>query len=582
MAVEKTVQLFSVPELGKDYEHTFSFGSLAAQKSFFNRRSRGTYRAKISVSPERITLAIDKDYQSLELIDYIGIPDAAGKTIYYFVTERKPKTTSVTIFELEVDVIQTYMFNVTFLDSFVDRCHVPRWNGDVPTREIIDEGLPTTNYMEVEKKQLYKLPDQYLIVASDIIGKSEEYVYSPPTGGGGGISDCWLEGKVSPDGFRFMKGYEGFGAYSYKDSEGIPTIGYGVASHANPDLYNELLKEQPISEERAAKVSYELKIKNYGLPILNAFKEFGCTEQQQFDALVDLAFNSGTGSITGSNSLTNAIRQDPTNEAVIRPIWESFKTNGGLAGLVARRKAECDIYFNGVYEKRAIVTIKPNGGYGPPVTENNGDGWLPSGCGGGSTPVKGVLEVAAKIEESKSWYTWGGKGAAATTDNWRKQKQTYPYDKWCFGPGGYGDTSDLNKGKRFFDCSGFVSWCYWFGAGIKITAFTNTMKTECNLIAKDSLKPGDIIFTSGGLTAAPQHVILFKEWIDKAKGTFKSMEAMGTTILNGTKTRTWKNNDYQGARPKAAAGQIPKYPQDNDDRGNVYDQAWQRYPLNWA
>ncbi|AAL96785.1 phage tail spike protein [Clostridium perfringens] len=201
---------------------------------------------------------------------------------------------------------------------------------------------------------------------------------NPSIGGGDGD---WQNGVISSNGFRFMKGYEGLGRYLYYDSGGIATIGYGVTM-SEPTVFNKLKANQPVPEEMAAKESYNLKIRDYGKPIIQRCKELGITRQQQFDALCDLAFNAGTGRILANNSLTNAIMRNPNDEAYIRPIWEKFiiKDAAGniLNGLKARRKAECDIYFSGIYEKRPILTINSNGSYGSPVTENNGDGWLPS------------------------------------------------------------------------------------------------------------------------------------------------------------------------------------------------------------
>lgn len=203
----------------------------------------------------------------------------------------------------------------------------------------------------------------------------------PNTGvGGGGDGDGWEDGRLSRSGFRFIKGFEGFAPNRYQDSGGYWTIAYGVTLHGESSIYNQLVSESPISEERGARVSYDLKNKNYGARILNAVKALGCTTQYQFDALCSLAYNCGTGVVTGSNRLMNAIAKDPTNESVIRPIWQDFYvTSNGihLNGLVARRKQECNMFFNKPFEVRSIGRIGSSGNVVGTVTENNGDGWLP-------------------------------------------------------------------------------------------------------------------------------------------------------------------------------------------------------------
>lgn len=206
-------------------------------------------------------------------------------------------------------------------------------------------------------------------------------VFDPNAPIGGGADGDWQNGVMSSNCFRYLKGYEGLGRYEYRDSGGVLTIGYGV-THSEPDIYAKLKANEPVPEELAAKESYTLKINRYGKPIVNKVKALGCTTQQQFDALVDLAFNAGTGVIGANNSLMNAIRRNPTDEAYIRPIWENFyihdDAGNKLEGLRLRRIAEANIYFQGRYEKRQIPILGRNGNpTGSVVTENNGDGWLP-------------------------------------------------------------------------------------------------------------------------------------------------------------------------------------------------------------
>ena len=71
------------------------------------------------------------------------------------------------------------------------------------------------------------------------------------------------------------------------------------------------------------------------------------------------------------------------NDSRIGTEWKTWYTNGGLAGLVARRQAEYNIYSNGVYEYRAIAQVNQNGYItGIPVSDNNGNGYIPSSCKG--------------------------------------------------------------------------------------------------------------------------------------------------------------------------------------------------------
>lgn len=185
---------------------------------------------------------------------------------------------------------------------------------------------------------------------------------------------------MSPRGFRFIKGFEGFAPREYRDSAGYWTIAYGVTKHGEPDIYASLVAKQPVSEEEGAKISYKLKNERYGAKIVNAVKALGCTNQNQFDALCSLAYNCGTGVVTGSNSLTSAIKANPNDESVIRPIWEKFYITAGgqvLNGLIARRKQECNLYFGKDVVMRSIGLINTSSSVSGTVTENGGNGWLP-------------------------------------------------------------------------------------------------------------------------------------------------------------------------------------------------------------
>ncbi len=372
-------------------------------------------------------ITINEEFNSTKLYDYLWYKDKQNRSWYYFITAHELVTEKNTRLYLELDVFTSYMFSYEFMPTFIDRMHVPRWNGDIPTYNMENEDIEIGEYIQIEDPisymfsyefmptfidrmhvprwngdiptynmenedieigeyiqiedpiDLYTMQDSVIVASSVPIG----YVQKPNgTGGssGGSSGSSWQNGKLSSQGFRFIKGFEGFAPSKYQDSGGYWTIAYGVTAHGEPSIYNELVSESPITEERAAKVSYDLKNSNYGSKILNAVKNLGCTTQYQFDALCSLAYNCGTGVITKSNSLTNAIAKDPTDEETIRPIWEKFYiTSNGvqLPGLVARRKQECNMFFNKEFEKRSIGLINSSGVVSGTVTENNGDGWLP-------------------------------------------------------------------------------------------------------------------------------------------------------------------------------------------------------------
>ena len=141
----------------------------------------------------------------------------------------------------------------------------------------------------------------------------------------------------------------------------------------------------PEKKKKASEVLFDVMYNGFALPLFNQMKSDGVNmdnlKQCQFDAFLSLAYNGGLGAVTGSpmyqTFLTNPDdRSIPTN-------WTSWYTNGGLAGLVARRQAEADIYVNGNYDYRAIAQVDSSGSItGIAVSDNNGHGYIPSSCKG--------------------------------------------------------------------------------------------------------------------------------------------------------------------------------------------------------
>lgn len=372
------INFCKIPYLNNTYDNVIDFENETSRKNFFNDKTLLSLDVNIRLGTYLTTLSVDRKLSVLRGYDYLFF-NYNNKDYFYFINDKEMINENNTMLYISKDVFTTHQFDVNYMDSFIDRCHVNRWEGDRPTRHTSEEGIDFGETVQIGEPQIIKEFTDSVIVASSVpIGRL------PSTGSvGGSKGNCWEEGKPSSKGFRFIKGFEGIGYKPYTDSGGYWTIGYGVTQHGEADIYNEfanLSNNGKLTEEICAKKSYDLKVARYGLKILDTFKELGCDNQNQFDALLSLAFNSGNGSVNGSNSLTNAIKLNPNDEATIRPIWENFKiTSNGivLEGLKARRKQECNLYFGKETEIRKILIVSGGTGY---VTENNGNGWLPTEC----------------------------------------------------------------------------------------------------------------------------------------------------------------------------------------------------------
>lgn len=413
------------------YDYIKLFSNKTQQQSYFNLFNKilideGDEEGYVREG-ETFIVEYNYDYLVYEGVNYV-IWNNGFKDLYCFIVKKEYVDEELTRLYYEIDVLNTFLFDFNINKSYIERkvCAISEISdydeGLEIGEHIIENEVITANkdytyfamFNGIKEQQLLfdtngnitnvvSMPSPtmkpstiidnipYPIYFMKLLDDYEQPIITNiemPSGGipgGSGAEGDFTEGKISREGFRFIKGYEGYAPRQYQDSAGYWTICYGVTLHGESDIYNELRSQQPVDESVGAKVSYDLKNSRYAMKIKDRCIELGITKQCQFDALVSLAYNCGTGVITGSNSLTNAIKSDPNNETVIRAVWEKFYITAGgqtLNGLIARRKNECNMYFNKQYEIRKITLINSDGSYGGYVSSNNGDGWLPTPNGG--------------------------------------------------------------------------------------------------------------------------------------------------------------------------------------------------------
>ncbi|ANT41222.1 major tail protein [Bacillus phage Stitch] len=129
-----------------DHKHTRWFDDIGEQFSYFS--SRPTVHAmdevKFVENNGKNYIGADAGIDALRDVNYIMFQNAQynNKWFYAFVTQLKRKTSSMTEVYFEIDVLQTWRFEMTMLSSFVVREHCPLWNPDgTPVINTIDEGL---------------------------------------------------------------------------------------------------------------------------------------------------------------------------------------------------------------------------------------------------------------------------------------------------------------------------------------------------------------------------------------------------------------------------------------------------------
>lgn len=139
--------------------------------------------------------------------------------------------------------------------------------------------------------------------------------------------------RISQEGIRLVKAFEGLRLHAYEDIAGIITIGYGHTGH---DVHAGLT----ISEEDA-EVLLRIDIVRFEECVTDAVEVL--LSQHEFDACVSLAYNIGCKAFAASTllKLLNAGNKKAAADQFLR--WD--KARGKVvAGLTKRRQAERELF----------------------------------------------------------------------------------------------------------------------------------------------------------------------------------------------------------------------------------------------
>jgi lysozyme len=133
--------------------------------------------------------------------------------------------------------------------------------------------------------------------------------------------------------------FEGFRAKPYKCPAGVPTIGYGSTFYSNGKKVT--LKDKLITEQDATNLLTTV-VTNFSSGVSKLLKIQ--VTQNQFDALVDFAYNVGIGNLKSSTLLKKVNAKNFSGAALEFIKWN--KADGKvLPGLTKRRTAEKDLFI---------------------------------------------------------------------------------------------------------------------------------------------------------------------------------------------------------------------------------------------
>lgn len=154
--------------------------------------------------------------------------------------------------------------------------------------------------------------------------------------------------KISKDGIKLIKDFEGCKLYAYRCPAGVATIGYGHTKGVRMGQAITMQKAEEFLREDLAPIEAELTKLNMLL------------QQRQFDALCSWIFNLGMGNFKNS-TMRKKILAKATDVEVADQIIRWTKAGGKvLTGLQKRRIAEANMYvgYNLYYLQNGVIKKK--------------------------------------------------------------------------------------------------------------------------------------------------------------------------------------------------------------------------------
>lgn len=151
--------------LQNDYKNQLTFSNANAQMSYFNSRVQKTFdnytyikkdnSVKVGVNIDEI---IDCNYLFYKNIGF------TNKWYFCFITNMEYVNENCTLITFETDCYQTWMFQINYKQSFVEREHV---NDDTIGLHTVPENLETGDYISCKlQPSFYSIPETCFVVAT--------------------------------------------------------------------------------------------------------------------------------------------------------------------------------------------------------------------------------------------------------------------------------------------------------------------------------------------------------------------------------------------------------------------------------
>lgn len=135
--------LLSNVDLDPDYNYTLDFDNETAQHAYFENKVANVLLHTDDYSYIRAdqSIKVYANIDTLNSVNYLMYKNA-DKWYYGFITKKEYVSDNVSRLIFKIDPLQTFMFDYSLEESFIDREHQDRWTSDgKPIYNIIDEEL---------------------------------------------------------------------------------------------------------------------------------------------------------------------------------------------------------------------------------------------------------------------------------------------------------------------------------------------------------------------------------------------------------------------------------------------------------
>lgn len=178
---ETVVRLLSNVPLSLNETNQLWFDTVTAQQTYFSGKVSRTYNQFTYQRKERNYVAVETNAELLYNVNYMMFQNSnfANKWFYAYVTEIEYKNPNTSWVYYEIDPFQTWLFELNFKQSFIEREHTPRYNADgTPVINTIDEGLNYGSEYKIIDDSSYKNYGDTIF----ILVTSKDYLHKLPDG----------------------------------------------------------------------------------------------------------------------------------------------------------------------------------------------------------------------------------------------------------------------------------------------------------------------------------------------------------------------------------------------------------------